>query len=93
MGGLPPKKEPKKVPYRAVYDAKRTRDEDKLPGEIARAEGEPEIKDKDVNLVFDNVGYVLDFYKKHFEWKSIDNKNADVISSVHFGHHFQNACE
>ncbi|PFH59977.1 hypothetical protein XA68_11652 [Ophiocordyceps unilateralis] len=78
-------------PYRAVYDAKKTMDQDALPGELVRAEGEGKVKDEDVNLAYDNVGHVLGFYKKHFQWKSIDNKNADVISSVHFGHQFENA--
>ncbi|POR30913.1 Extracellular metalloprotease [Tolypocladium paradoxum] len=84
---------PKDAPYRAVYDAKKTEDEDELPGELIRAEGEAKVEDKDVNLAFDNVGHVLDFYKEHCNWKSIDNKNADVISSVHFGEKYENACE
>ncbi|KJZ74638.1 hypothetical protein HIM_05988 [Hirsutella minnesotensis 3608] len=87
----PHKDAPKDAPYRAVYDAKMTHDEEELPGELVRAEGEPKVKDKDVNLAYDNVGHVLDFYKKYFKWKSIDNKNADVISSVHFGRHYENA--
>ncbi|KAM4063095.1 thermolysin metallopeptidase, alpha-helical domain-containing protein [Hirsutella rhossiliensis] len=87
----PHKDRPKDAPYRAVYDAKMTRDEDDLPGELVRAEGEAKVKDKDVNLAYENVGHVLDFYKKHFKWNSIDNKNADIISSVHFGRHFENA--
>ncbi|PHH88040.1 hypothetical protein CDD83_8065 [Cordyceps sp. RAO-2017] len=81
----------KNRPYRAVYDAKKSRDKAKLPGELIRAEGEAKVKDEDVNLVYDNIGRVLDFYKKHFKWKSIDNKNGDVISSVHYGECFQNA--
>ncbi|KND88121.1 Extracellular metalloprotease [Tolypocladium ophioglossoides CBS 100239] len=87
------KDSPKDAPYRAVYDAKKSQDENELPGELIRAEGEAKVKDKDVNLAYDNVGHVLDFYKEQFNWKSIDNKNADVISSVHFGQNYENACE
>ena len=83
----------KNLPYRAVYDAEKTTTEDDLPGELKRAEGEPEVKDKDVTLAYDNVGNVLAFYLDKFQWKSIDNKNADVISSVHFGDNYENACE
>lgn len=66
--------------------------EGSLPGEIVRAEGEPKVKDKAVNEAFDNVGTVLEFYKEHFKWHSIDNKNTDVISTVHFGEAYENAC-
>ncbi|PHH73721.1 hypothetical protein CDD80_3624 [Ophiocordyceps camponoti-rufipedis] len=85
------KKKHKGNPYRAVYDAKKTMDQSDLPGELVRAEGEGKVKDEDVNFAYDNVGLVVDFYKKQFQWKSIDNKNADIISSVHFGKHFENA--
>lgn len=83
----------KDAPYRAVYDAQNTSSESGLPGKLVRAEGEPAVKDKTVNEAFDNVGAVLEFYKEHFKWKSIDNRNADVISSVHFGEAYENACE
>lgn len=86
------KDNPKDAPYRAVYDAEKTQDEGELPGELKRAEGEAKVKDKDVNLAYDNVGHVLAFYLKYFNWKSIDNRNADVISSVHFGENYENAC-
>ncbi|OAQ74047.1 peptidase M4, thermolysin [Pochonia chlamydosporia 170] len=86
-----PKKGPKDAPYRAVYDAERTTDEDKLPGTLKRAEGQPKNKDKAVNEAYDNVGAVLKFYKEKYKWNSIDNKNCDVISSVHFGESYENA--
>ncbi|KAK5987801.1 Extracellular metalloprotease [Cladobotryum mycophilum] len=81
----------KEAPYRAVYDANHTEDEDDLPGKLIRAEGQKKSDDKAVNEAFDNVGIVLDFYKEKFQWKSIDNKNMDVISSVHFGEGYENA--
>jgi Zn-dependent metalloprotease len=83
----------KDTPYRAVYNAEHTFNEDTLPGKLVRAEGEKAVKDKAVNEAYDNVGTVLEFYKEHFNWKSIDNDNMDVISSVHFGSGYENACE
>ena len=76
-----------------MYDAKHSSNQGQLPGKLVRAEGEKKVKDKAVNEAFDNVGIVLDFYKKHFNWNSIDNKNMDVISTVHFGKDYENACK
>lgn len=84
---------PKELPYRAVYDAQHTNDESSLPGKLIRAEGQKAVKDKAVNEAFDNVGAVLKFYKEKMQWNSIDDRNADVISSVHFGDAYENACK
>ncbi|KAL4729059.1 hypothetical protein ACLX1H_003467 [Fusarium chlamydosporum] len=55
-----------KGPYRAVYDAHESPDEGKLPGRlILDNKEEHQSKDKAVNLAFENVGTVLDFYKRH----------------------------
>ncbi|KAK3900482.1 hypothetical protein C8A05DRAFT_45687 [Staphylotrichum tortipilum] len=77
--------------YRAVYDAKNDPDEEDLPGRVVRVEGQKAGKDETANDAYDNVGRVLDFYLEHFDWKSIDNKNMHVISSVHFGKKYENA--
>ena len=82
--------------YRSVYDAKHTERLQALPGTLVRAEGEKPVKDKEgnaTNEAYDNVGIVLDFYLQQFKWKSIDNKNMDVVSSVHFGVEYENACK
>ncbi|KAM6513706.1 hypothetical protein FALCPG4_016079 [Fusarium falciforme] len=81
----------KSSPQRSVYDANHITDEADLPGKLVRKEGENKVKDKAVNEAYDNVGIVLDFYKKQFNWNSIDNKNMDVSSSVHFGEEYENA--
>ena len=85
--------DPKDTPRRAVFDAQHTDNEANLPGKIVRAEGEPATKDEAVNEAYDNSGVVLKFYKDIFNWNSIDNKNMDVISSVHFGNEYENACK
>ncbi|KAK2029038.1 metalloprotease [Colletotrichum zoysiae] len=78
--------------YRAVYDAKNTDDEQDLPGDVVRVEGQKAVvDDKAVNDAFDNVGQVLKMYKEKFDWLSIDNHNMNVVSSVHFGNKYENA--
>ncbi|KAK7942393.1 metalloprotease [Apiospora aurea] len=77
--------------YRAVYDAQGTTNEARLPGKQVRIEGQKAVSDKAVNEAYDNVGNVLDFYLKIFNWKSIDNNNMHVVSSVHFGQQYENA--
>ncbi|TQV97397.1 peptidase M4, thermolysin [Cordyceps javanica] len=81
----------KKETRRAVYDAQNTTSESSLPGKLVRDEGQGAVKDKAVNEAFDNVGSVLKFYQEKFKWASIDNRRADVISSVHFGEAYENA--
>ncbi|EEU40502.1 uncharacterized protein NECHADRAFT_32824 [Fusarium vanettenii 77-13-4] len=82
---------PKDAPYRAIHDAQNSTDESDLPGKLVRSEGQAKTKDKAVNEAYDNVGIVLEFYKKYFKWLSIDNKNMDIISTVHFGKRYENA--
>ena len=79
--------------YRAVYDAKNSFAEFQLPGELIRAEGQPAAKDKAVNDAYDNVGQVLSAYKQLFNWNSVDNDNMHIISTVHFGENYENACK
>ncbi|KAJ3497261.1 hypothetical protein NLG97_g2039 [Lecanicillium saksenae] len=89
--GISSKKPKPETTYRAVYDAQNTTDEGSLPGKLVREEGQEAVKDKAVNEAFDNVGATLKFYKEKFSWTSIDNRNAKVISSVHFGKSYENA--
>ncbi|KAI1503494.1 hypothetical protein F5X99DRAFT_106079 [Biscogniauxia marginata] len=77
--------------YRAVYDAQNDANEANLPGKVARVEGQKATNDESVNEAYDNAGLVLQFYADIFNWKSIDNKNMHVISSVHFGKNYENA--
>lgn len=92
LAGKKKTQEPGKT-YRAIYDAKNSSNENALPGTLVRAEGQPPVEDAVVNEAFDNAGKVLEFYEKMFNWKSIDNRNMQVISSVHFGKNYENACE
>ncbi|TIC92867.1 Protease PrtS [Colletotrichum higginsianum] len=84
-------KDPEATTYRAIYDAKNSSNEHDLPGNVVRVEGQKAIDDKAANDAFDNVGDVLKMYKDKFDWVSIDNKNMNVVSSVHFGEQYENA--
>lgn len=77
--------------WRAVYDAQNTTSERGLPGKVVRVEGQKPSSDKAVNEAYDNVGKVLEFYLSIFKWKSIDNENMHVLSSVHFAKNYENA--
>ncbi|KAI1200130.1 metalloprotease [Nemania serpens] len=77
--------------YRAVYNANNDQDEEHLPGTVVRVEGQKAVGDAAANQAFDNAGNVLSFYFDIFNWKSIDNENQNVISSVHFGQKYENA--
>lgn len=91
-GDKPPKEPDEKV-ERFLHDAENSFSESDLPGKLVRAEKDPKVEDKAVNQAFNNVGTVLDFYKEHFKWKSIDNKGVDIVSTVHFGKDYENACK
>lgn len=79
--------------WRAVYDAQHNTSEARLPGKVVRVEGQGASKDTAANEAFDNVGKVLDFYLSIFNWRSIDNNNMHVLSSVHFAKNYENACK
>ncbi|KAI0444211.1 metalloprotease [Xylaria telfairii] len=80
-----------KTTYRAVYNAHNDQNEAHLPGTVVRVEGQKAVSDAAANQAYDNAGNVLSFYQDIFNWKSIDNKNENVISSVHFGKNYENA--
>jgi Zn-dependent metalloprotease len=83
--------------YRGVYDMETQGDPepdstwDLLPGKPVRVEGQPPTQDKDVNQAYDSCLKVLEFYKKVFDYNSLDNNNLPIVSSVHFSKNFGNA--
>jgi Zn-dependent metalloprotease len=60
-------------------------------GKVVRVEGGPPSEDKTVNQAYDNVGKTFDFYQKIFERNSVDNRNAELDSYVHYARQFDNA--
>ena len=88
---------PAEVFHRGVYDMRCQGDGNDsstfrlLPGKPIRVEGQPPAHDKNVNEAYDNCLQVLQFYKKVFDYNSLDNNNMPVSSSVHFARNFGNA--
>lgn len=78
---------------RTVCDFNHALDEYILPGIAVRANSSKESPDKTVNQAYDNVGQVLKFYKEKLGLESFDNENTAIVSSVHFGKDYVNACK
>lgn len=90
MAAFRPAGPPKLV--RHVYDMKNQEpDPFRLPGDIARDEGQPASSDPAVNEAYDGSGVVYDFYLKVFSRNSLDDQGMPLISSVHCGENFDNA--
>ncbi|GAB1317836.1 Protease PrtS [Madurella fahalii] len=64
---------------------------DLLPGKEARMEGQDATSDEEVNEAYDMALQVLQFYKKFFNYDSLDGQAMEVKSSVHFGKKLGNA--
>jgi Zn-dependent metalloprotease len=73
-----------------VYDVARG-GRSELPGARKRGEGDPPAADQAVNDVFDNTRKTYDFYRDVWGRDSVDDKGAELISSVHYGVNFDNA--
>jgi Zn-dependent metalloprotease len=62
-----------------------------LPGTLIRAGGDPPAADPAVNEVYDATETTHDFYRDIFKRDSIDGEGMELISSVHYSAHFNNA--
>ncbi|HSI53135.1 MAG TPA: M4 family metallopeptidase [Ramlibacter sp.] len=74
--------------HRCVHDAGGKM---RLPGKLARDEGDAASADPTVNHAYANLGITLEFYAKVFKRKSLDGHGVPVVSSVHYGERFANA--
>ena len=75
-------------PERKVYDAQQRR---RLPGTLARAEGEAKSSDADVNRAYDGSGATFKLYLNVYKRNSLDGQGMPLISSVHYGSRYNNA--
>jgi Zn-dependent metalloprotease len=75
---------------RSVYDVQHG-GQSALPGTLVRGENDPAVDDASVNEAFDGAGATADFYLDVFGRKSIDDKEMELVSSVHYGVRFENA--
>lgn len=73
---------------RAVYDARHGR---RLPGILARREGEAPSDDRAVDEAYDGAGKTYDFFHTVMGRNSIDNRGMRLDSTVHFGDRYANA--
>lgn len=62
-----------------------------LPGDAARAESDPAVKDDAVNEAFDYAGTTWRFYNQIFSRESVDDHGRTLVSSVHYGQQYDNA--
>jgi Zn-dependent metalloprotease len=60
-------------------------------GKIVRSEGGPPAADAIANQAYDNVGKTFEFYQTVFDRNSVDNRNAELDSYVHYARDFDNA--
>jgi bacillolysin len=73
---------------RKVYNADEL---EKLPGSPERFEGEPAVRDQDINFAYNNSGITYHFYKDLFNRDSYNGEGATLISSAHYGKKYNNA--
>ena len=79
---------PPGVKRRTVYDAGGV---ERLPGKLARSEGDPPVRDPAVNEAYDGAGFTYDLYFQVYQRNSIDGRGMRIDSSVHYGKEFDNA--
>ena len=73
---------------RLVYDARHKRT---LPGKLVASERTRIIGDIEAKEAFDASGATHHFFFKRFGRNSIDGRGMPLISTVHYGRHFDNA--
>lgn len=74
-----------------IYDAKNTNDHADLPGTLVRQTGDNPVADADVNLAYEGSEDVYKLYLNEYGRDSLDGNGMPMISSVHFGNHYNNA--
>ncbi len=62
-----------------------------LPGTRKRATGDPAAADPAVNEAYDGADATYHFYEDLFGRASVDGHGLPLVSSVHFGHAYDNA--
>jgi Zn-dependent metalloprotease len=73
---------------RRIFDAQSGTN---LPGVLVRAEGQAATSDAATNEAYDGLGGTWDLYWDVYGRNSIDDAGMDLIGSVHYGEHYDNA--
>ena len=62
-----------------------------LPGTLVRSEGQGASGDVAINEAYDGLGATFDLYSDVYGRNSIDDNGMDLIATVHYGNHYNNA--
>ncbi len=73
---------------REVYDGKRKAG---LPGDLARAEGDPPSGDQEVDEAYEGAGDTYDIYAQEYGRDSLDGAGMPLVSTVHHRRNYDNA--
>jgi len=71
-----------------IYDAENNED---LPGQPARRDGEPATGDVAVDEAYESAGQVWDLFAREFGRRSVDGRGSTLRVTVHFGRDYDNA--
>lgn len=75
-------------PERSIFDAQQQM---KLPGQLARREGQPATGDNAVDEAYEALGATYRFFHEVLGRHSIDGKGLPLIGTVHYGQRYENA--
>ena len=74
--------------HRSIHDCG---NDDDLPGDLVRDEGDPATGDVDVDRVYDGLGNTWDLYQNLFGRNSFDDDGGTMTASVHYRTNYANA--
>ncbi|OLU28490.1 M4 family metallopeptidase [Pseudomonas sp. PA27(2017)] len=75
-------------PERSIFDAGQQM---QLPGQLARAEGQPASGDEAVDEAYDALGATHRFFWEVLGRHSIDGNGIPLLGTVHYGQRYENA--
>lgn len=76
------------IANRFVYNLKNRRI---LRKNLTRSEGQAPVTDSVINAVYDNAGFIREFYKTQLNWLSYNNANGALHLNVHYSSKYNNA--
>ena len=88
LGAQAPPPAPATPLQRTVSDAENSQ---RLPGVLARSEGDPDVADVAVNQAYEGLGCTDALFREVFSRASMDNCNLPLLATVHYGKDYDNA--
>jgi Zn-dependent metalloprotease len=79
---------PQGQPRRTIFDA---HNDDVLPGERVRSEGQDPTGDDAVDEAYDGLGATYELYAQAYERDSIDDAGLELLGTVHYEEDYDNA--